>query len=51
VPNALYIEHIPQLQPLTTRGLEIVDGHGVAPSEPGIGIAWDRDALDRLRVA
>jgi L-alanine-DL-glutamate epimerase-like enolase superfamily enzyme len=51
VPNALYIEHIPQLQPLTTRGLEIVDGHAVAPSEPGIGISWDRDALNRLRVA
>ena len=50
VPNALYVEHIPQLRSLTTRGLEIADGHAVAPSEPGIGIAWDRDALDRLRV-
>src|SRR5687767_6775506 len=43
VPNALYVEHIPQLQPLTTRGIEIVAGHAVAPMEPGIGIAWDRD--------
>jgi L-alanine-DL-glutamate epimerase-like enolase superfamily enzyme len=50
VPNALYVEHIPQLQPLTTSGIEIVDGWAVAPSEPGLGIAWDRDALDRLRV-
>lgn len=50
VPNALYVEHIPQLGSLTTRPLEIVDGHALAPDEPGIGIAWDRDAIDRLRV-
>jgi L-alanine-DL-glutamate epimerase-like enolase superfamily enzyme len=51
VPNALYVEHIPQLRPLMTRGMEIVDGFAVAPMEPGLGIAWDRDALARLRVA
>ncbi len=51
VPNALYVEHIPQLGRITTRPMEIADGHAVAPSEPGLGIAWDRDALDRLRVA
>ena len=51
VPNALYVEHIPQLRPLMTRDMEIVDGHAVAPMEPGLGIPWDRDALDRYRVA
>jgi L-alanine-DL-glutamate epimerase-like enolase superfamily enzyme len=51
VPNALYVEHIPQLGRLTTRPMEIADGHAVAPMEPGLGIAWDRDAIDRLRVA
>jgi L-alanine-DL-glutamate epimerase-like enolase superfamily enzyme len=51
VPNALYVEHIPQLAPLTTKGIEIDAGHAVAPMEPGLGIAWDRDALERLRVA
>ena len=50
IPNALYVEHIPQLRSITTRDIEIVDGHAVAPSEPGIGIAWDRDAIDRLRI-
>ena len=50
VPNALYVEHIPQLGRITTRPMEIADGHAVAPSEPGIGIAWDRDAIDRLRI-
>ena len=47
----LYVEHIPQLRAVTTREIEIVDGHAVAPSEPGLGIAWDRDAIDNLRVA
>ncbi|HET9660810.1 MAG TPA: mandelate racemase/muconate lactonizing enzyme family protein [Thermomicrobiales bacterium] len=50
VPNALYVEHIPQLARLTRRGLEISAGHAVAPSEPGIGIDWDFDAIDNLRV-
>lgn len=51
VPNALYVEHIPQLGRITTRPMEIAGGHAVAPSDPGLGIAWDRDALARLRVA
>lgn len=51
IPNSLYVEYIPQLHRLTTREIEIIDGHAVAPSDPGIGIAWDRDAIDDLRVA
>ncbi|MFD1530998.1 mandelate racemase/muconate lactonizing enzyme family protein [Pseudonocardia aurantiaca] len=51
VPNALYLEHIPQLRAVTTTELVIEDGHAVAPSEPGLGIAWDEDALKTLTVA
>jgi L-alanine-DL-glutamate epimerase-like enolase superfamily enzyme len=51
VPNALYVEHIPQLTRITSHGLEIVNGHAVVPNEPGIGIAWDFDAIDDLRLA
>ncbi len=50
IPNALYVEHIPQLRRITTKDIAIVEGHAVAPSEPGLGIAWDRDAIDNLRV-
>lgn len=50
VPNALYVEYIPQLRAITTEEMEIVDGHAIAPSAPGIGIAWDREAMARLRV-
>jgi hypothetical protein len=49
VPNALYVEYIPQLRSLMTADLEIVDGRAVAPSLPGIGIPWDRAALAARR--
>jgi L-alanine-DL-glutamate epimerase-like enolase superfamily enzyme len=51
IPNALYVEHIPQLRAITTRQVEIVDGFAIAPAEPGLGIAWDRDAIAKLRAA
>jgi len=51
VPNALYVEHIPQLARLTRSGLAIVDGYAIAPSEPGIGIDWNFDAIDDMRVS
>jgi L-alanine-DL-glutamate epimerase-like enolase superfamily enzyme len=51
VPNALYLEHIPQLRAVTRSEMAIVDGAGVPSNEPGIGIDWDFDALDGLRVA
>jgi L-alanine-DL-glutamate epimerase-like enolase superfamily enzyme len=50
IPNALYVEYIPQLRSITTKEIEIVEGYAVAPSAPGIGIAWDPDAVARLRV-
>ncbi|EFH88820.1 mandelate racemase/muconate lactonizing enzyme family protein [Ktedonobacter racemifer] len=50
VPNALYVEHIPQLRMVTHSQIEVVDGNAVAPSEPGIGIDWDRKAMEALRV-
>jgi len=51
VPNGRYVEYIPQLRAITTREMSVVDGHAVAPEEPGLGIAWDRDAMDDRRVA
>ena len=51
IPNALYVEYIPQLRAITTAEMDIVDGYAIAPSEPGIGIAWDREAIARQRVA
>ena len=40
IPNALYVEYIPQLRAITTTELEITAGHAVAPSTPGIAMPW-----------
>ncbi len=50
VPNALYVEHIPQLRRLTTRDITIEQGHALPSNEPGLGIDWDEDALQALRL-
>ena len=45
VPNARWVEYIPQLDSLTTATMEMRDGHGVPSSAPGLGIAWDFDKI------
>ncbi|MFO1148237.1 MAG: mandelate racemase/muconate lactonizing enzyme family protein [Alsobacter sp.] len=50
VPNARWVEYIPQLDELTTHGMTIRDGYAVPSEEPGLGIAWDWDAIDKRRV-
>ena len=50
VPNDLYVEYIPRPRAVTTRKMAIVDDQAVVPSEPGPGIAWDREAIARPRV-
>lgn len=50
VPNSRYLEHIPQLRAITRREIEVRDGAALAPAEPGLGIEWDRDAMDDRRV-
>jgi L-alanine-DL-glutamate epimerase-like enolase superfamily enzyme len=50
VPNGRWIEYIPQLDDLTTAKMKIVDGHAVPSDEPGLGIDWDWDAIDKRRV-
>ena len=47
VPNARWVEYIPQLESLTTEGMTINDGYAVPSREPGLGIAWDWPAIDR----
>jgi len=50
VPNALYVEHIPQLRRLTTSEITIENGHAVPSPEPGLGIDWEYEALDWLKI-
>ncbi|MCX5478814.1 mandelate racemase/muconate lactonizing enzyme family protein [Kaistia geumhonensis] len=50
VPNARWVEYIPQLDSLTTAGMRIEDGHAIPSAEAGLGIAWDFAAIDRMTV-
>jgi L-alanine-DL-glutamate epimerase-like enolase superfamily enzyme len=50
VPNGRWIEYIPQLDALTTEGMRIENGRAVPSEQPGLGIAWDFDAIERLKV-
>ena len=47
VPNARWVEYIPQLESLTTEGMTIEDGYAIPSREPGLGIAWDWPAIGR----
>lgn len=49
VPNARWVEYIPQLDDLTTSRLQIEAGHAVAPETPGLGIEWDMAQLKARR--
>ncbi|MCU1585251.1 MAG: mandelate racemase [Microbacteriaceae bacterium] len=51
VPNGQYVEHIPQLRAITTKEMTVEAGHAIAPNTPGLGIDWDRDAIDDRTVA
>jgi L-alanine-DL-glutamate epimerase-like enolase superfamily enzyme len=51
VPNAIYVEHIPQLRALTHSGLSIENGMALAPITQGLGIDWNYDTLRERSIA
>ncbi len=50
VPNAQWVEYIPQLTDLTTEAMRIEDGYAYPSDTPGIGIAWDMGVVEDMRV-
>lgn len=50
VPNAPMLEYIPQLDDITTKGITITNGKALAPMTPGLGIAWDWDAIEARTI-
>jgi L-alanine-DL-glutamate epimerase-like enolase superfamily enzyme len=50
VPNARWVEYIPQLDDLTTERMAIKDGHAVPSPKPGLGIEWNWPEIERRRV-
>lgn len=50
VPNAPWLEYIPQLDLITQSGLRIENGQAHPSDMPGLGIEWDHHAIERLNV-
>jgi L-alanine-DL-glutamate epimerase-like enolase superfamily enzyme len=40
VSNGLYVEHVPELEAVTTSRIEIELPHAIPPAHPGLGIQW-----------
>ncbi|HMQ57334.1 MAG TPA: mandelate racemase/muconate lactonizing enzyme family protein [Rhizobiaceae bacterium] len=45
VPNARWVEYIPQIDTLTSEPMSIENGHAIPSAKPGLGIAWDFGAI------
>jgi L-alanine-DL-glutamate epimerase-like enolase superfamily enzyme len=50
VPNARWVEYIPQLDSLTRTPMTRRGGRAYPSQEPGLGIDWDDESLKRLTV-
>lgn len=50
VPNAAWVEWIPQLDDITTTRMTVSAGRAVPPPEAGTGIAWDWQAIAKRQA-
>ena len=48
VPNARWLEYIPQLDGITEDSMRIENGMAHASNDPGLGITWDWARLDKM---
>jgi L-alanine-DL-glutamate epimerase-like enolase superfamily enzyme len=50
IPNAPLLEYIPQLDEITATGMNMKDGHAIPSQTPGLGIDWDWQAIDAMKM-
>ncbi len=50
VPGALFLEYVPWWEVLFVETPKLVDGTMRAPTGPGLGLAFDNDAVERFRM-
>jgi L-alanine-DL-glutamate epimerase-like enolase superfamily enzyme len=48
--NAVFVEYIPQMEPILAHPIERRDGYGIPSDVPGHGIAFAADAVERFTV-
>ena len=51
VPNAAWVEYIPQLDDITTSRIRVENGFAYPPNTPGIGIDWDWGVIAQRQLA
>ncbi len=51
IPNAPWLEYIPQLDEITRSGMKMADGFAMPSDEPGIGIDWNWTELQNRTVS
>lgn len=51
VPNARWVEFIPQLDEITVSRVKIEDGCALAPATAGLGIEWNWETIGRRQKA
>lgn len=50
VPNARWVEYIPQLDDITHSRIKVEHGFAHAPMAPGLGIDWDWDVITHRQI-
>ena len=50
VPNARWLEYIPQLDDITADRMRIHEGYAFPSASPGLGIDWNFEAIERSTV-
>ena len=50
VPNSVFVEYIPQMEPVLKRPIARRDGFAIPFDTPGHGIEFDPEALERFTV-
>jgi len=50
IPNGLFVEYIPSLDPILTEPLKLVDGCFQVKEDPGLGISIDWERLQQFKV-
>jgi L-alanine-DL-glutamate epimerase-like enolase superfamily enzyme len=51
VPNAAWVEYIPQLDDITTSRIRVAAGQAFPPDRPGLGIEWDWPVIELRQLA
>lgn len=51
IPNAPWLEYIPQLDDITHSGMRTSDGHAIPSSAPGLGIDWDWAKIEHRAIS